>query len=295
MQEKLILEESLFIEQNNDNIAIYKEIAKQVRDEIVTKYGNFIQGKCIEASDRIVELLEAEGISASAVEGWVSYDDDSGCTDRPYDEHTWVETKDDYVIDVTADQFNPFMDEDYPKIIISEELPYNFSYDEPNYIDEDDYDSDDQFFQNLIKGRLTEARKKKTSKKKKNKNKLSFKGFGWWPIYIDDEDHNCGNMEYNNDMFNKMMGNADSSIDVGDGGEGAIGGMGESFIFTPKSEKLDISDSLKGFINSHQDLINRGEWKELFILTDKECLSYRDQGILAHILKDVGVIDRDDF
>ena len=133
-------------------------------------------------------------------------------------------------------------------------------------------------------------------KKKRRKNKLSLKGFGWWPIYIDDEDHNCGNMEYNNAMFNKMMGSADyTSTDVGDDGDGVGVGMGESFIVTPKSEKLDISNTLKDFINKNQDLINNGEWEELFVIADRECLSWRDQGVLIHILEDAGVIRKDDF
>ena len=40
---------------------------------------------------------------------------------------------------MTADQFNSFVEEEYPEIIISEELPHNFSYDE----EDDDFDLDD--------------------------------------------------------------------------------------------------------------------------------------------------------
>ena len=39
---------------------------------------------------------------------WCVYEDDSSCSDRCYDEHTWVECEG-YYIDVTADQFNSCM------------------------------------------------------------------------------------------------------------------------------------------------------------------------------------------
>lgn len=91
----------------------------------------FLYGKCIEASDKIVELLNKEGIDAKTIEGWCLYDFDDGCSDRPYDEHTWVELKDGTYIDVTATQFQSFIDEDIPEIIIGDK-PYYMSYEEPN-------------------------------------------------------------------------------------------------------------------------------------------------------------------
>lgn len=111
----------------------YLDILFKVREELENKYGvDFLYGKCIEASDKIVALLSQQGVRSKIVEGWVIYDNPEGCTDRDYDEHTWVETEDNYILDVTATQFNHFMDEDYPSIIVSEELPYGFSYDEPD-------------------------------------------------------------------------------------------------------------------------------------------------------------------
>lgn len=81
-------------------------ICKQVREELVNKYGkDFLYGKCIEASDKIVKLLSEEGIKAKTVEGWCLYDNDEACSDRPYDEHTWVELEDGTYVDVTATQF----------------------------------------------------------------------------------------------------------------------------------------------------------------------------------------------
>lgn len=118
--------------------SIYLDIAIQVRKEIVNKYDeDFLNGKCIEASERIVQILSENNIKASTVEGWVQYDDATGCSDRDYDEHTWVETEDGYIIDVTATQFNYYMDEDYPEVIVTKSLPHGYSYDEPDsYIDD---------------------------------------------------------------------------------------------------------------------------------------------------------------
>lgn len=111
------------------------EVANDIRSHIIHKYGeDFLHGKCIEASDMIVDILTQKGVNAKTIEGWVTYDNPEGCTDRDYDEHTWVEVKsleDKFIVDVTATQFNHFMDEDYPNIIIAGELPHGFSYEEP--------------------------------------------------------------------------------------------------------------------------------------------------------------------
>lgn len=110
---------------------IVEPILTEVRKEMIDKYGeDFLYGKCIEASDRIVELLSQKGIEASTIEGWVHYDFDEGCSDRPYDEHTWVETSSHLICDVTATQFNAFMEEDYPEIICQYKLPHGFQYSE---------------------------------------------------------------------------------------------------------------------------------------------------------------------
>lgn len=106
-------------------------ICKEIRNEIVSKYGeDNLYGKCIEASDKIVEKLKDIGIKASTIEGWCIYDDDSSCSDRGYDEHTWVELTDGTYIDVTATQFEYFMYDDIPEIIIGEKPEYMI-YDEP--------------------------------------------------------------------------------------------------------------------------------------------------------------------
>lgn len=120
----------------NKDIDIINKICKQVRDEIVSKYGeDNLYGKCIEASERIVELLKQNDVYATTIEGWCIYDDDSGCSDRPYDEHTWVELADSTYIDVTATQFQSFIYEDIPDIIIGSKPDY-MVYEEPDIIDE---------------------------------------------------------------------------------------------------------------------------------------------------------------
>ena len=121
-----------------ENQDIIYSVLFRVRKEVVNKYGeDNLYGKCIESSDRIVELLSELHIQAHTVEGWVLYDYDEGCSDRPYDEHTWVETPDGRVLDVTATQFNSFMEEPFDDIIYGYGLPYNYFYEEPLFAIED--------------------------------------------------------------------------------------------------------------------------------------------------------------
>lgn len=121
-----------------DNTGTILEIAWVVRDEVVSKYGeDFLYGKCIEASERIVGLLKEKGIDAQTVEGWCVYDDSTTVSDRPYDEHTWVESNCIY-IDVTATQFGAFVGEEIPEIIVGSKPDY-MVYDEPTHLIEEDY------------------------------------------------------------------------------------------------------------------------------------------------------------
>lgn len=108
-------------------------IAEQVRKELEDKYGaDNLYGKCIEASDKISALLEKEGIEHDIVEGWCVYDDFSTCSDKPYDVHTWIELRDEKrtYVDVTATQFDMFIDEEIPRVIVGKR-PYYMWYHEP--------------------------------------------------------------------------------------------------------------------------------------------------------------------
>lgn len=121
--------------ETNSTSTVCRTIAKQVREEVVNKYGDEVNlcGHCIEASDRIVELLSAKGITARTIEGWCLYDDECYGSDMPYDAHTWVELNDGTYIDVTADQFNPGMyrGNELPGIIVGQK-PSCMVYVEPD-------------------------------------------------------------------------------------------------------------------------------------------------------------------
>ena len=131
---------------NNYKISIDILIAKKVAETVRKAFtehigtGTDLAGYCILASTLICEILKELGIKdVKTVEGWCSYDDEYYGSDRPYDEHTWVELGEWY-IDVTADQFNPGMelDNEYTGIIVTKGLPHGMSYDEPEYYDDDE-------------------------------------------------------------------------------------------------------------------------------------------------------------
>lgn len=107
------------------------ETCRMVRHNFEKKYGEDLQGKCIEASETIQKMLLEKGIETKLVEGWCHYDDSSTCSDRDYDEHTWLEC-DGLYIDITADQFSYFIDEKIPKILVGDK-PYYMKYEEPKY------------------------------------------------------------------------------------------------------------------------------------------------------------------
>lgn len=130
----------------NDDVCkkIFK-IAQRVRRLMVSEHpdNENLCGCCVEASEEIQEMLNKENIESELIEGWCLYDDDSSCTDRCYDEHTWVEACG-YYIDVTADQFNSCMYKPFPEIIVTKNRPSCMLYEEPlfQWLDED-YEDDD--------------------------------------------------------------------------------------------------------------------------------------------------------
>lgn len=120
-----------------DTLQKIYSIASEVRQAICKKYNGYVAGHCIEASDLIVQAITDQlGIPCNTVEGWCRYDDESYGSDRPWDEHTWVEIPSmGLYVDVTADQFNYGMREknEFPEIIIQKGLPYGMQYDEPTW------------------------------------------------------------------------------------------------------------------------------------------------------------------
>lgn len=116
-----------------------EKVALKVREEIEKAYGSGTNlcGKCIEASERIVEELKKVSVEAVTVEGWCVYDDECYGSDHPWDEHTWVEVPEmDLYIDVTADQFNygMYSENEFPSVIVRVGLPTGMQYEEPHFI-----------------------------------------------------------------------------------------------------------------------------------------------------------------
>ena len=99
---------------------------------------------------------------------------------------------------------------------------------------------------------------------------------------------NCGNMDYNNDMFNKMNGLGDTSSNpITDGGAsdatpsgGDVGGgmgMGESLkVIPPKKELRDYLTTREiNFIKSNQNLLNNQDWIQ-FVQEMNDAFLYKE-------------------
>lgn len=135
----------------------YSKIARDTFKYLDARYGrDCLGGKCIEAADIILDKLKRNGLGGHYVEGYVIYDYDMD-TEKPYEEHNWVETDDGYVIDVTGTQFNHalFPENKMPSIYIDKKLPNNYSYEEPRGYD---YDESLSSIEAIRKIRLEEGR-----------------------------------------------------------------------------------------------------------------------------------------
>lgn len=86
-----------------------RELGRSVRTTLQNEHGT-VAGHCVEASERLLEQLEDTTLDGSVVEGWCLYDRFEGCTDRPYDEHTWLQVElyegTGVYVDATFDQFS---------------------------------------------------------------------------------------------------------------------------------------------------------------------------------------------
>ena len=147
---KQVLDEHMFkLPDKEQEIAPHIEItniAQNVRNEMVSTYGEDLAGYCIEASDKIAEKISSYlGLNAQAVEGWCRFDDEHYGSDRPWDPHTWVEVPSlGIYIDATADQFNYGMcsENNFPEVIVQKGLPHGMVYDEPTW---DEFDIEDKY------------------------------------------------------------------------------------------------------------------------------------------------------
>ena len=115
------------------------------------------------------------------------------------------------------------------------------------------------------------------------------KGMGYF-VHMD-----CGNMDYNNNMFNKMHGMTDtSSSSTTDGGAsdatssgGDVGvGMGESLEMN--KDVIKLSPNLIQFMKEHRDLIDEEDWDTLFLDYAEDELSEEDQSQLVQVLISIG-------
>lgn len=108
------------------------KLVKPIRTKLDKKHkGDRLYGECVKASELVKKALTKAGIKCKIVKGWCIYDDSRSCSDRDYDEHTWVEvSKTNLIVDITLDQFEFYIYDQIPKIFIAE-LPRFLEYSKP--------------------------------------------------------------------------------------------------------------------------------------------------------------------
>lgn len=111
----------------------FREDLLLIRKDLETKYSTPLFGKCIESSELVLNYLSSKKIKAVVIEGWCLYDDEHYGSDRPYDEHTWVEIPSlGIIVDLTLDQFQAGINDTIETVFIGP-LPYFLKYKEPKY------------------------------------------------------------------------------------------------------------------------------------------------------------------
>ena len=119
---------------------LLRKIALYERNNLIQKYGNNLMGKCIEASDTIVDIIEKKSngkLKAQAKQVWVLYENFEGCTDICYEEHWLVKVLVKgypYYIDVTMDQFQWAFYRQLPEIYFERKLPNFYLVREPGKV-----------------------------------------------------------------------------------------------------------------------------------------------------------------
>lgn len=114
---------------SNSEAQRISEIANYERALLESKYGNKsenMMGKCIEATDTLVEIYKQHGFNAEAKQVWCLYEYFESCSNYCYEEHWLVKiTKgnDTRYIDVTMDQFQWAFSKKLPKVFKGRKLP----------------------------------------------------------------------------------------------------------------------------------------------------------------------------
>lgn len=110
-----------------NDITVLKRQLVKIRKELEHKYmNNVLSGKCIEASDELVERLIRLGYDAEAYQCWCLYELFESCMDYCYEEHwiVMVQFSDKRVyIDPTISQFQWAFSRDIGKVYIGMTLP----------------------------------------------------------------------------------------------------------------------------------------------------------------------------
>ena len=113
---------------NVTDLGKIRQIATINRMKLEEKYGKHrdaMMGKCIEASDTLVTMLNMAGFSAKAKQVWVLYQNFESCSIYCYEEHLIVEVikgNEKVYIDTTLDQFQWAFDIALPRKWISDKL-----------------------------------------------------------------------------------------------------------------------------------------------------------------------------
>lgn len=121
---------TIFDSLSDDHIENIYNICNTVRDELVYKYDDeLLMDKCIEVSEEIYNKLSELGYDVDIIDGYCIFDIIND-VNKTYAEHSWVELYDDnniIYIDISASQFQKYINEDIPDIIIGNK-PYYMSY-----------------------------------------------------------------------------------------------------------------------------------------------------------------------
>lgn len=111
-----------------------RSIGYGLRDKLDQKHAS-LRGRCVGVSQKYKEELLKDNIDSKLVEGWCIYNKFENCTDRPYDEHTWLKVNIDdnssVFADLTLDQFQPYRTNELEPVVIGQRPDFLY-YTKPN-------------------------------------------------------------------------------------------------------------------------------------------------------------------